>query len=238
MQIIPLDIFQANLNNIRTKIRDACKKTSRDPEEIRIMAVTKTFPPAYIDVAVKGGISLFGENRVQEAREKYKDIHENIELHLIGHLQRNKAKIAAEIFHCVQSIDKYETAFALNSHAEKLGRTISILIEINTTSEESKFGIREQAEFWNTMDKISVLENLSIRGLMTVGPFTQDKDAIRASFSALRGLFLQTKDQYPGLSLDVLSMGMSSDFDIAVEEGSTLVRIGTALFGERSYLHV
>lgn len=235
MSTISYDQFQENLKHVHSKIKDACSRVSRDPEEIRIMAVTKSFPESYVEVAKKGGILLFGENRVLEAHGKYMNQGKDIELHLIGHLQRNKAKPAAEIFCCVQSIDKYETALALNKYAEKLEKTISILIEINTTSEHTKFGIRETDLYWQMLEKIVHLPNLELHGLMTVGPFTQDKEAIRSSFSALRELFAQTKDRYPDLSLDVLSMGMSSDYDIAVEEGSTLIRIGTALFGERSY---
>lgn len=234
MQTISYDQFLKNLHYLQTGISDACRKASRQPDEVRIMAVTKSFPESSIEVAKKGGISLFGENRVQEAQIKYKDYRNDIELHLIGHLQRNKAKPAAELFCCVQSIDKYETAQALNKYAEKLGKTIDILIEINTSFEQTKFGIRETDLYWKMLDEIILLKNLKIRGLMTVGPFTHNKETIRSSFSALRELFGQTKDRYPELSVDILSMGMSSDYDIAVEEGSTMVRIGTALFGERS----
>jgi pyridoxal phosphate enzyme (YggS family) len=234
MQTISYDQFLNNLHNIHSRIGDACRKVSRNPEDVRIMAVTKTFPESYVRIAKKGGITLFGENRVQEAQDKYKDPGEGIELHLIGHLQRNKAKHAAEIFCCVQSIDKYETALALDTCAEKLDKKITILIEINTSAEQTKFGVRETDMYWEMLDRILLLKNLKLRGLMTVGPFTHNKDRIRSAFSALRELYGQTKDRYPGLCMDILSMGMSSDYDIAVEEGSTLVRIGTALFGERS----
>ncbi|MBN2532668.1 MAG: YggS family pyridoxal phosphate-dependent enzyme [Spirochaetales bacterium] len=235
MQTISYNQFLNNLNHIRTQIEAACRKVSRSPDEVRIMAVTKSFPEDYVHIARKAGMTLFGENRVQEALKKYKDSESDIELHLIGHLQRNKAKPAAELFCCVQSIDKYETALVLDKYAEELGKTIILFIEINTSSEQTKFGIREIDRYWKMVDSILLLKNLEFRGLMTVGPFTDNKETVRKSFSSLRELFRQTKDRYPGLSLDVLSMGMTSDYDIAVEEGSTMVRIGTALFGERNY---
>ncbi|MBN2444197.1 MAG: YggS family pyridoxal phosphate-dependent enzyme [Spirochaetales bacterium] len=235
MYTIPLETFKHNLKKINARIEDACDRSARDPHEVKIMAVTKTFPASYVEIAQKGGIKLFGENKIQEARTKYREISNDMELHLIGHLQRNKAKLAAQIFSWVESIDKYETAAALHKNAELLDKTINILIEINTTSEESKFGLSGLEKYWELCEKLFELPRLTLRGLMTVGPFTHDKSAIGASFSALRDLFIETKEKYPGLLFDTLSMGMSGDYDIAVEHGSTLVRIGTALFGERSY---
>jgi pyridoxal phosphate enzyme (YggS family) len=235
MMTIPIETLKSNLSHIKKRIKAACDRSGRGYEEVRIMAVTKSFPQSYIFLAREAGISLFGENRVQEAYEKFQNIKEDSELHLIGHLQRNKAKRAAQLFSWVQSIDKYETAAALERHTAHLDKKMNILIEVNTSSEDSKFGLKDKEDYWRFLEQLSGLPHLIPRGLMTVGPFTTDKDRIRESFSRLRELFIMTKTRYPDLPFDTLSMGMSSDYEIAVEQGSTLVRIGTALFGKREY---
>ena len=227
--------FTANLRSVRQRIDAAASRAGRNPEDIRLMAVTKTFPLEYIEVARQAGLALFGENRVQEAQSKYQSLSDDseLELHLIGHLQRNKAKIAASLFRCVQSIDKPATAEALNRYCGELGRKMDILLELNTSGEESKFGIRTEEELFTLVEQIPVQTRLNIRGLMTVGPLTGNRDEIRRAFDWLADLYGQTGERYPGLALDILSMGMSGDFEVAVEEGATLVRIGTALFGPR-----
>jgi hypothetical protein len=186
-------------------------------------------------VARQAGLTLFGENRVQEAREKYQSPADDpeLELHLIGHLQRNKAKIAASLFRCVQSIDKLETAEALNRHCAELGRRMEVLLELNTSGEQTKFGFADAEQLWRTCEDISRLDSLRIRGVMTVGPFTADQDRMRRSFASLRECRDGLRSRYPELSLDILSMGMSADFEIAIEEGATLIRLGTVLFGPR-----
>jgi len=198
------------------------------------MAVTKTLPRSTVEAAVESGVRLLGENRVQEALEKYRDLRENVELHLIGHLQRNKAKVAAGFFDWVQSIDKRETAEHLNKRAEDEGKRIAVLLEVNTSGEQSKFGVRTEDDLWSLIEQNMALDHIEMRGLMTIGPFTDDRQRLRTSFSHLRRLFDKAKDLFPHLPFDTLSMGMSNDYEIAVEEGSTLVRIGTALFGPRN----
>jgi pyridoxal phosphate enzyme (YggS family) len=243
MDTLPVPVIKDNLQTITRNIQAACRRSGRHESELKIMAVTKTFSSAYIEAAVECGISLFGENRVQEAAGKYTPLlstgafkQTGIELHLIGHLQRNKAKKAGELFSCVQSIDKFETASALDTAVKQIGRTMDVLLEVNTSQEETKSGVRDQDQYWELLDVIlEKCANLKFRGLMTIGPFTGDTGAVRASFSSLRELFLKTKSRYPGISADILSMGMSGDYEIAAEEGSTMVRIGTALFGERRY---
>jgi len=219
---------------VRDSIRDAAVDCGRDPATVTLMAVTKFHSADAVREAINAGITCFGENRVQEARDKYEGRSDRIELHLIGHLQRNKAKIAASLFDWVQSIDRTETARALDSSLEQIGRTMDILLEVNTSGEESKSGFRTDDELFATVDDIAVLKQLRVRGLMTIAPFTQEETRIRAAFSRLRDLFEHLRRLYPELPIDTLSMGMSNDFRIAIEEGSTLVRIGTAIFGERS----
>ena len=228
------NLIGERIRMVRDSIREAAVNCGRDPATVTLMAVTKFHPMEAVRDAIDAGITCFGENRVQEARDKFEGRSDRIELHLIGHLQRNKAKIAASIFDWVQSIDRAETARALDTSLEQNGRDMDILIEVNTSGEESKSGLRSDDELFKVVDDIGVLKRLRVRGLMTIAPFTKEEKPIRTSFSRLRLLFEQLRRRYPELPLDTLSMGMSNDFRIAIEEGSNLVRIGTAIFGERS----
>ncbi len=245
-----LEKFRENLKGVRQRIAEAAARAGKSPESVRLMAVTKTFPQSHIEIAFQAGITLFGENRVQEALGKYPEVMEgngdvttyrrsgphwgDLELHLVGHLQRNKAGKAARIFSCVQSIDKLETVQALDHYCLGCGRKMNILLEMNTSGEESKFGFRREDELLSTLEKVLELKGLRLCGLMTVGPFTGEEAKIRKAFAGLNRLFYRLKEKYPELELDTLSMGMSGDFEIAVEEGSTMVRVGTALFGPRN----
>ena len=225
--------LRSNLRDVRFRMEAAAKRAGRDSSAIRLMAVTKTLPREIVQLAKAEGLSLFGENRVQEAQVKYEGLLESCELHLIGHLQRNKARMAAGVFRCVQSIDKTETAEALSKHCAEIGRDMDVLLELNTSGEQSKSGFAGREELLACVDVMGKLPRLRLRGLMTVGPLTEDGAAVRASFSALRGVFAEiSAGGMPGF--DTLSMGMSGDFEIAIEEGATLVRVGTALFGPRT----
>jgi PLP dependent protein len=219
---------------VRARMAEAARRAGRDVSTVRLMAVTKTMPRSVVDEARAAGLSLFGENRVQEAEEKFLDIAGAVELHLIGHLQRNKARPASGLFSCVQSIDKLETAAALDARCVDRGIVMDILLELNTSGEESKSGFRSRGELLESLDAIGRLAGLRVRGLMTVGPLGGDEKAVRSSFSMLRNLFQEIRAGGGFSSFDTLSMGMSGDFEIAIEEGSTLVRVGTALFGTRS----
>jgi pyridoxal phosphate enzyme (YggS family) len=232
---IELQTFTENLHSVRDRIAAAASRAGRHPGDVRLLAVTKTFPLEFIEVARRAGLKLFGENRVQEAQSKYRSLVDDpqLELHLIGHLQRNKAKIAASLFRCVQSIDKLATADALNRYCGESGTTMDILLELNTSGEETKFGFAEAGQLWEACGEIARLGSLSIRGVMTVGPFTTDRDRVRRAFAALRECLEGLRSRYPELHLDTLSMGMSGDFEIAIEEGATMVRLGTVLFGPR-----
>ena len=228
-----LELLKKNIENARHNIKSACERAGRDSREIKVMAVTKTHPVEYVKAAILSGLRLFGENRVREAYDKYIQLDKPVELHLIGHLQRNKAKTAVRIFECIQSIDRIETAEVLDRYCKELGRRMRILLEVNTSGEDSKHGFRSESDYFLTLEKILKLENLKPEGLMTIGPFTQDKSAIRKSFAYLKRLLDKTQERFPGLDFSILSMGMSGDYEIAIEEGSTLIRIGTALFSVR-----
>ncbi|MCL2705131.1 MAG: YggS family pyridoxal phosphate-dependent enzyme [Spirochaetaceae bacterium] len=234
MENILFKNIQDNINSVLEEIISAAKIAGRDPSEIKLMAVTKTKPLEYAEAAYKAGIKLLGENRVQEMEEKYSSFHSDAEIHLIGHLQRNKVKKAIAVACSIDSIDKYETAEELSKCCKALGKDISILLEYNTSGEQSKNGFSSEKELFESIDKIRNLENLNIKGLMTIAPFTDDEKAIRGSFRMLANLFRKIEASHPDLKIDTLSMGMSSDFKIAIEEGSNIIRIGTRLFGSRN----
>ncbi len=236
--MIDVKTLEGNLLRVRERANDALRRSGRPEGVVALMAVTKTHPREIIDVARAAGLTLFGENRIQEAQSKYQSILQNREvspltLHLVGHLQRNKAKVAASLFRCVQSIDKLETAEALDRHCGALGSKMDVLLEMNTSGEATKFGFGDERGLAETLERIAVLENLRVRGLMTIGPFTDDRDRIRAAFARLRKIYERLRRDYAELQFDTLSMGMSGDFEIAIEEGSTLIRLGTVLFGPR-----
>jgi pyridoxal phosphate enzyme (YggS family) len=228
-----VEVLRRNLAEVNDRIALAAARSGRKHDSVRLMAVTKGFPAAVVEEAAAAGLALFGENRVQEAEQKFTGLAGSWELHLIGHLQRNKARAASALFHCVQSIDKVETAQALSRCASERGAETRILLELNTSGEQSKSGYRGADALFRDLDAIAGLGSLPLRGLMTVGPLTADPGAIRASFSMLREVFEECRRRLGLAGFDTLSMGMSGDFEIAIEEGATLVRLGTALFGQR-----
>ena len=226
-----------NISRLRERMAAAAHRGGRRLEEIALMAVTKTFPPEAIREAYAAGIGLFGENRVQEFAGKAGSLHDLIgaEWHMIGHLQTNKAGKAAELFSGVDSVDSFKLAEKLNTAAEKAGKRLAILIEINVGGEAEKSGIAgDSPELEEILEGASSLANLRIQGLMTIPPFAEDAQLARPYFRKLRDLRNRIAGlKPPGVSMDVLSMGMSHDFEVAIEEGSSCVRVGTAIFGER-----
>jgi PLP dependent protein len=227
-----------NIARIRERIAAAARRAGRNPADISLMAVSKTSPPELIREAYGAGIRVFGENRVQEFAGKAGALRDlaDAEWHLIGHLQSNKAAKAVELFRAVDSVDSVRLAERLNSFAEASGKTLPVLIEINVGGEEAKSGITpESEELEQILIGVPQWRNLAILGLMTVPPYTEDPEGARAYFRQLR----EIRDgiaarRLPAVSMDVLSMGMSHDFEVAIEEGSTCVRVGTAIFGERA----
>ncbi len=228
-----MDEIEKILKEIYQRIDSAAARSSRSGDQIKLMAVTKTKGREQVEAAYKAGVRLFGENRVQEAYEKYENFYPDAELHLIGHLQSNKAKQAAELVTCVQSIDKVKTARELEKRCAALDKQMDIFIEFNTSGEESKSGYLSKDRMWEEIEQIADFPHLTVKGLMTIGPFTSNTDEIRRAFARLRSLYDETAHRFPELPIQELSMGMTSDYEIAVEEGSTMVRIGTALFGSR-----
>jgi PLP dependent protein len=226
-----------NVARVCERIAAAARRVGRNPDSVTLMAVSKTVEPERIRQASAAGIRVFGENRVQEFAEKFPDPdgRRDAEWHLIGHLQTNKARKAAEIFHAVDSVDSLRLAEKLNQAAEALGKTLPVLIEINVGGEASKSGVPlDSPELEGLLRGVARLEHLEVRGLMAVPPFAQNPEATRPYFRLLRDLRDQIAlRKLPGVRMEVLSMGMSHDFEIAIEEGSTCVRVGTAIFGER-----
>lgn len=227
-----------NLHRIQERIARAAQRAGRDPSEVALMAVSKTFPAERIVEAYEAGHRLFGENRVQEFSEKVGTLSalQDARFHLIGHLQSNKTNRAAELFHSVDSVDSAKLAQRLNEAAAKLDKVLDVLVEINIGGEEAKSGVDADL---TALDPIlsgaPAWPHLRFRGLMTVPPFTEDPEGARPYFRQLRELRDQLAPRnLPRVGLEMLSIGMSHDFEIAIEEGSTCVRIGTAIFGSRS----
>ena len=231
---VPSLSISSNLIAIHERIVSAARRSNRRSDEVSLMAVCKTFPPEAIIEAYEAGQRLFGENKVQEFAEKAGALVSlsDAEFHMIGHLQSNKAAKAVELFHAVDSLDSAKLAARLNAAAEATGKILPVLIEINVGGEEAKSGVApESPELSEILNGVSGWRNLRIRGLMTVPPYTEDPEGARPYFRKLREL--RESLMQKGFALDQLSMGMSHDFEIAIDEGSTCVRIGTAIFGER-----
>jgi PLP dependent protein len=227
-----------NITAIRERVAHAAARVGRKPESITLMAVSKTVEPERIKDAYAAGLRVFGENRVQEFEGKWAGVSEikEAEWHLIGHLQSNKAKKAAELFSAVDSLDSLRLAEKLNQAAAEANKKLAVLIEIKVGEEESKAGIPlDSPELESILVAAPKFDSLQIRGLMTVPPFTEDPEGGRPYFRLLRDLRdTIAARKLPGVEMDVLSMGMSHDFEVAIEEGSTCVRVGSAIFGSRS----
>jgi len=221
----------ANLENIRQRIVAACHRAGRAPDSVRLLAVTKSQPPELVVEAAKLGLALFGENKVQEAKAKIPLCPARLRWHMIGHLQSNKCRDAVELFELVQSVDSLALAEELNKRAEQAAKNVRILLEVNIVGEASKFGYKPE-QLLLDLKKLNALPRLEIHGLMTVPPYSPLPEKVRPVFRRLRELREQC-EQALGAPLPQLSMGMSGDFEVAIEEGATMVRLGTALFGER-----
>jgi pyridoxal phosphate enzyme (YggS family) len=224
----------ANLHLIRQSVAAACARAGRDPATITLLPVSKTQPPEVVNEAARLGMTVFGENKVQEAKAKIPLCSGKLRWHMIGHLQSNKCRDAVELFEMIQSVDSLGLAREINKRAEQAGKTMPILLEINAVGEASKFGYRPE-QMLSDLLEINELRRLEIHGLMTVPPWSPDPETVRPVFRQMREL-KERAEQALGAPLPHLSMGMSGDFEAAIEEGATLVRIGTALFGPRRTL--
>ncbi|NLU09956.1 MAG: YggS family pyridoxal phosphate-dependent enzyme [Tepidanaerobacter acetatoxydans] len=228
-----MSLLEENIANIKSRIKFAAERAGRNPENIDIVAVTKTIPPEIIQKAVDSGLVLLGENRVQEARDKKELVKGNVQWHLIGHLQRNKVKMALGLFSMIQSVDSLPLAEEIQKRAEQIQQTIDVLVQVNIGREKTKYGI-DPDNTKSFIEKIALFPNLRVRGLMAIAPFKQNPEEVRPYFRQLREIFENIK-QAPinNVNMEYLSMGMSNDFEVAVEEGANMVRIGTGVFGAR-----
>ena len=226
-------MIAANLQSLRDKINEKCTACNREPEDIKLVAVSKFFGIDAIKEANGLGITDFGENKAQELRDKFDLIADKVTWHFIGTLQRNKAKYAVKAAEYIHSVDSIQLAEEINKQAKKLNKIQNILIEIKTSEEESKAGVDIENEILKLSQFCKEKPNLKLTGLMTMAPFTDEENKIRKSFSELRKLKDKLNNQ--GFDLKELSMGMTDDFEIAIEEGSSMLRIGSAIFGQREY---
>jgi PLP dependent protein len=223
--------LEANWNAVQQRIEAACARAGREPTSVTLIAVTKSQPPEVVCAAAALGLNLFGENKVQEAKAKIPQCPGRLRWHMIGHLQTNKCRDAVGLFELVQSVDSLHLAEELNRRADEVAKRLPILIEVNAVGEASKFGCRPD-QLLADLGRINALPRLEIQGLMTVPPWTLDPENVRPVFRQMREL-KERCEQLLGAPLPHLSMGMTGDFEVAIEEGATMVRIGTALFGAR-----
>lgn len=225
--------FSQSIEAIRRRISEAACRAGRDPSSVRLLAATKAVPVARIKEAIACGLDLFGENYVQEARVKIDEIGRGVSWHFIGRLQTNKAKYAVRLFDLIHSVDSENLALELNRRAAAIPRIMPVLIEVNLGGKSDKGGLAPE-DLLPFVEKVAALPNLSVRGLMTMPPFFAEAEQSRPYFRQLRELKRRMQSRsIPNLYLEELSMGMTTDFEVAIEEGATIVRIGTALFGPR-----
>ncbi|MFH0777300.1 MAG: YggS family pyridoxal phosphate-dependent enzyme [Candidatus Eisenbacteria bacterium] len=228
----------ARLECLKEKVAAAARRAGRDPSAVSVVAVSKTVDVEQIRDAIAAGIEHVGENRIQEASEKFERIGKApcgkaVTWHMVGHLQTNKVRRALEIFDVIQSVDSMKLARALDERARDVHRTVDALVEVNTSGEVTKYGF-VPGEVCEALKQICVLQNLRIKGLMTVGPLVDEPEEARGAFALLRELRDEASAlRLPNVEMEVLSMGMTGDFEVAIEEGATMIRVGTAIFGAR-----
>jgi len=227
-----VETVKNNLEIINEKIKKAALKANRNPEEIKLVAVTKTATIEQIKEAINAGVKIIGENKVQEAKEKYQILTADTEWHLVGHLQTNKVKYAIEIFDCIQTVDSIKLAKEIDKRSLQFGKITNVLVEVNVSGEESKYGIKPE-EVEPFLKEISEFSRIRVRGLMTIVPIIEeDTEEVRPYFRKLRELSKEIKSKnIKNLKMDYLSMGMTDDFEVAIEEGANMVRIGRGIFG-------
>ena len=228
-------MLKENYRNVQENIQRACEKVNRSVDEVTLISVSKTKPLSMLQEAYECGAREFGENKVQEMTEKEGQLPKDIHWHMIGHLQTNKVKYIAPYVHLIHSVDSLKLAQEINRQGEKCNRSIPILIEVNIAEEESKFGIKKD-ETISLVREISKLPHVAIKGLMTIAPFVDDPEENRVYFRGIKELSVDiANENIDNVCMDVLSMGMTGDYMVAIEEGATMVRVGTGIFGERDY---
>ena len=228
-------MLSENLRDVEKRIEEACKRSNRDPKEVTLIAVSKTKPVEMLQEVYDAGARNFGENKVQEIMDKYDHLPQDIHWHMIGHLQRNKVKYIVDKVQMIHSVDSLRLAETIDKEAKKKNVTVPILIEVNVAEEDSKFGLSLK-EVTALAEEISKLSNVRVCGLMTVAPFVEDPEENREVFRSLKKLSVDiAAKNINNVTMSVLSMGMTNDLEVAVEEGATMVRVGTAIFGARDY---
>ncbi|MGI6007994.1 MAG: YggS family pyridoxal phosphate-dependent enzyme [Ruminococcus sp.] len=228
-------MVQENLKTVREKIEAACRRAGRDPEEVTLIAVSKTKPVEMMKEAMEMGQLDFGENKVQEITRKSEEMPSEVRWHMIGHLQRNKVKYIVGLVSLIHSVDSFRLAETISQEAVKKNVTVPVLLEVNVAGEESKYGVTCE-ETAALAEQISKLPNIRIEGLMTIAPYVSDPEENRPVFRKLKQLGVDIKDKnMNNVNVNILSMGMTGDYEVAIEEGATMVRVGTGIFGERDY---
>ena len=222
-----------NLKQVRDRVAAAADRAGRDPEAVRLVAVSKTKPASLILEAIDAGVTEIGENQLQEARAKYDQIDRPVKWHFVGHLQRNKVKAALRFFDLIHSVDSLRLLDEINRRSAGLNCQTDVLVQVNTSGELSKYGVQPE-QVLSLIESALDYRHVRFKGLMTIGPFAPNVEAVRPSFALLRRLQEQVKSQqFDGVDMAYLSMGMSHDFEVAVEEGANVIRIGAAIFGKR-----
>lgn len=228
-------MIKENLEEVERNIRAACERSGRNRDEVCLISVSKTKPVSMLEEAYEAGSRDFGENKPQELKEKYEVLPKDIRWHMIGHLQRNKIKYIIDKACMIHSVDSERLAEAINQEAEKRGIVMPVLVEVNIAREESKFGVYEE-DVPAFIEKIARLAHIHVEGLMTIAPFVEDAEENRIFFRKLRKLYVDIKSKnIDNVTMCNLSMGMTGDYQVAIEEGATMVRVGTGIFGERNY---
>ena len=228
-------MLKENLTQVEENICNACEKACRDRKEVTLIAVSKTKPVEMLQEIYDLGIRDFGENKVQELTDKCEEMPADIKWHMIGHLQRNKVKYIVDKVALIHSVDSYRLAQEIDIQAHKKGVVVPILVEINIAEEDSKFGIHKD-EVFKLVEEIASLTHLTVKGLMTIAPFVEDPEDNRKYFREIHQLSVDIKEKnIDNVSMEILSMGMTGDYTVAIEEGATMVRVGTGIFGRRNY---
>ncbi len=236
--MLTVEEIKNNWSKVKNTVETACKKAGRNPDEVTVVAVSKTHPEEIIVRGLKAGIRVFGENYAQELRRKHETVSEVDGIkplwHFIGHLQRNKTKYIAPFVEYIHTVDTVKLALEISKQAQKNNRTIKCLLQVNTSGEETKSGC-EPGELFALVEGVLQIPNIQVEGLMTIGSFSENEKVVRGEFNMLRELLEKVKREYPEAGLKHLSMGMSHDYHWAIEDGATFVRVGTTIFGARDY---
>ena len=228
-------MLKNNLELVKENIKAACKKSGRDYSEVTLIAVSKTKPLSDVEELILCNQTEFGENKVQELVDKYENVSTPVNWHLIGHLQTNKVKYIVDKAHLIHSVDSIHLAQTIDKEAAKKNVIVPVLIQINIAKEETKFGI-DETNIYSILDEIKDLKHIKVKGLMTIAPYVENPEENRVHFRKMRQILLDIKSKnIDNIDMNILSMGMTNDYEVAIEEGSTMVRVGTGIFGERNY---